>query len=131
MVFEKQLGNNSKNKYSSYSSKKYSNPKNPGGITSAKVELETIPAQKPSEFTPSKMTGTFMFVGNTGPSETSIRYAKLTDPSNVSYDISGKNINLSWTSPGTPNAIDTTYLTDYFNKYWKNVIKNFYWTKNK
>ncbi|MBR4178297.1 MAG: transglycosylase domain-containing protein [Bacilli bacterium] len=96
-----------------------SNPKNPGGLTSAKVELETIPAQKPSEFTPSKMVGTFMFVGNTGPSETSIRYAKLTDPSAVSYDISGKNINLSWTSPGIPDAINQQYLTDYFNKYWK------------
>ena len=91
----------------------------PAGLTSAKVELETIPAQKPSAYTPDKLIGTFMFVGNTGPSEVSPRFDKLTDPSNVTYSFGTNAINLSWASPGIPSAIDKNYLTDYFNNNWK------------
>ena len=93
--------------------------KNPGGISSAKVELETIPAQSPSSFTPSSFIGSFMFVGNTGPSETSARWDKLTDPQNVSYTLDGNSLKVSWKSPGTPSAIDRNYLTDWFNNEWK------------
>ena len=93
--------------------------KHPGGISSAKVELETIPAQSPSDFTPSKLQGTFLFIGNTGPSETSQRFAKLTDPQDLSYNINNKSLTLSWTSPGTPSAIDTDYLTNWFKSNWK------------
>lgn len=93
--------------------------KNPGGISSAKVELETIPAQSPSAYTPSSLVGTFMFVGNTGPSETSSRFDKLTDPQGVTYSLNGESLNLSWTSPGTPSAIDSTYLANFFNNEWK------------
>ena len=91
----------------------------PAGITTSKVELETIPAQKPSAYTPDKLVDTFMFVGNTGPSEVSPRFDKLTNPSNVTYSFEENKINLSWASPGTPSAIDKEYLTNYFNKQWK------------
>ena len=60
-----------------------------------------------------------MFVGNTGPSEVSPRFDKLTDPSNVTYSFGTNAINLSWASPGIPSAIDKNYLTDYFNNNWK------------
>lgn len=93
--------------------------KNPGGITSAKVELETIPAQSPSSYTPSNLVGSFLFVGNTGPSETSARFDKLTDPQGVNYTVNGDTLNLTWTSPGTPSAIDRNYLTNFFNDSWK------------
>ncbi len=86
----------------------------PGGISSSSVELETIPAQKPSEYTPSGLTGTFLFRSGTEPSEVSSRFSKLSDPSNGTYSISGNTLSLNWTSPGTPSAIDTTYLTEYF-----------------
>jgi len=89
--------------------------KKPGGLTTAKVELETIPAQSPSDYTPKSLTGSFMFVTGTEPSETSTRFSKLSDPSNVTYNISDNQIALSWTSPGTPSAVDTEYLTNYFN----------------
>ncbi len=100
--------------------------KNPGGISSAKVELETIPAQSPSAYTPSKLIGTFMFVGNTGPSETSARFDKLTNPQNVTYTTSGKDLVLSWTSPGTPSAINTEYLQKFFNDSWKIQADKYY-----
>ena len=93
--------------------------KNPGGISSAKVELETIPAQKPSAYTPSKMQGSFLFVGNTGPSEVSERYDKLKNPSNVSYTNTDTTIEVSWSSPGIPNAINEEYITSYFKENWK------------
>ena len=92
--------------------------KNPGGLTSAKVELETIPAMSPSAYTPSDMQGSFVFIGNTGPSETSPRYAKLTNPLSATYSIANNQINLSWTSPGTPSAIDKDYLTKWFKDNW-------------
>ena len=90
--------------------------KSPGGITSSKVELETIPPQLPSEYTPSKLIGTFMFVGNTAPTEVSNRFDKLKDPSAVQYNLVDKTLNLSWTSPGIPDAVNIDYLTEYFNK---------------
>ena len=89
------------------------------GLSSASVELETIPAQKPSDYTPSNLKGTFLFVGGTEPSETSTRFSKLSDPSNVTYSLNAKSLELSWTSPGIPSAIDEAYLAEYFNDNWK------------
>ena len=86
----------------------------PGGITSSTVELETIPPQKPSDYTPESLKGTFLFRSGTEPSEVSTRFSKLSDPSGATYSLSGNTLNLSWTSPGTPSAIDVGYLTDYF-----------------
>jgi hypothetical protein len=60
-----------------------------------------------------------MFVGNTGPSEVSQRFSKLSNPSNVTYSFGTNSINLSWASPGTPSAVDVEYLTNYFNDNWK------------
>ena len=100
--------------------------KNPGGLSSAKVELETIPAQSPSAYTPSNLVGSFLFVGNTGPSETSPRFDKLTDPQKVTYSMNGNNVELSWTSPGLPTAIDTEYLKKFFNDTWKIQADKYY-----
>lgn len=90
--------------------------KNPGGITQAEVELETIPAASPSSYTPSKLKGTFMFISGTEPSEVSNRFSQLENPTNLTASKGIGTITLSWTSPGTPDAIDNTYLTNYFTK---------------
>lgn len=89
--------------------------KNPGGIVTTEVELETIPAQKPSAYTPKDLRKSYLFISGTEPSEVSNRFSKLSDPSSYTYSLDGRTLNLSWTSPGTPNAIDNTYLTEYFN----------------
>jgi len=86
----------------------------PGGISSSNVELETIPAQKPSDYTPGDLKGSFLFISGTEPSEVSTRFSKLSDPQSPTYSTSGNTLNLSWTSPGTPSAVDIGYLTDYF-----------------
>ena len=89
--------------------------KNPGGITSVEVELETIPPQSPSIHTPEKMKGTFLFISGTEPSETSSRYSTLQDPTNVTYNTFGNSLNIAWSGIPTPSAIDQTYLTEYYN----------------
>ena len=93
--------------------------KNPGGVGSARVEWETIPAQSPSAYTPSNLVRSFLFVGNTGPSETSTRFAQLTDPLSATYNVGTNSVSLSWTSPGLPSAVDKEYLTNYFKNTWK------------
>ena len=89
--------------------------KNPGGISSVEVELETIPAQKPSAYTPKNLKKSYLFINGTEPSETSTRFSKLSDPTNYTYSLNGSILNVSWESPGTPDAISTDYLTNYFN----------------
>lgn len=86
----------------------------PGGLVASKVELETIPAQRPSEYTPDDLIGSFTFRLGTEPSEVSSRFSKLSDPTNATYTSSGNTLTLNWSSPGTPSAIDMTYLTEYF-----------------
>lgn len=88
--------------------------KNPGGITSVEVELDTIPAKLPSETTPEGMRGKFLFISGTEPSEVSTRYARLQNPTNLTYSSVGDNLNLSWNSIPTPDTINIDYLTDYF-----------------
>ncbi len=89
--------------------------KNPGGIVSAEVELETIPAKSPSQYTPSELKKTYLFISGTEPSEESDRFSKLSNPTDVKYSLNGSKISLSWTSPEIPNAVNINYLTTYFN----------------
>ncbi len=89
--------------------------KNPGGIVSVEVELETIPGQRPSEFTPSDLRETHMFISGSEPTETSTRFSKLSAPSNLVLNEVGTTVHASWASPGTPSAIDRAYLENYFN----------------
>jgi len=96
--------------------KKNSKFKNPGGFVTAEVELETIPAQKPSAYTPKELKGSFMFIAGTEPNEVSTRFAKLTEPTNVTYNQSGNTLTLSWGAAATPEAINTEYLTNYFKE---------------
>ena len=89
--------------------------KNPGGIVTSEVEFETIPAQKPSSYTPSSLKKSYLFISGTEPSEVSNRFSKLNDPTSYTYSLDGRTLNLSWTSPGIPDAISDEYLTNYFN----------------
>lgn len=98
----------------------------PAGIVSAKVELETIPALKPSAYTPSSLVGTFLFFKGETPSETSERFDKLKDPSSLSVSKSGNTANLSWTAAKTPNFIDKTFLQNYFKTGYKSYATKYY-----
>ena len=88
----------------------------PAGVVSAKYELETNPAQLPSEFTPGGLISTELFKKGTEPSEVSDRFSQLANPTGGSADISNSQINLSWREISTPNAISSTYLQKYFEE---------------
>ena len=100
--------------------------KNPGGLTTTEVELETIPAQKPSAYTPSKLKKSFIFISGTEPSEVSNRFSKLTDPTPGTYTLNGKSLTVTWNSPGIPEAADENYLLDYFNKGYTIWAEDYY-----
>lgn len=90
----------------------------PSGVISAKYEKETNPAQLPSDYTPSKYISTELFKKGTEPSEISDRFDQLQNPINGRADVAGNEINLSWNGITTPNAIDNTYLENYFQEYY-------------
>lgn len=100
--------------------------KNPGGIVSAQVEFGTIPAQKPSQYTPSDLIDSYLFWSGTEPTEVSTRFSKLTDPSDLNINENGSSISLSWTSPGIPTAVDNTYLESYFASGYENFATKYY-----
>lgn len=96
--------------------KKNSTFKKPSGIIASKYEEETYPAQLPSDYTPSDLISTELFKKGTEPSEVSDRFSQLQNPKNGSVEVSNSQINLSWDEISTPNAINTSYLQNYFSE---------------
>lgn len=88
----------------------------PSGITAVEIEKETIPIQLASPYTPNDLRATEIFKEGTEPTDESIRFAKLKAPTSGKYTFDGKTIRLSWSSIPTPDAINPTWLTEYFNK---------------
>ncbi|MDD2504719.1 MAG: transglycosylase domain-containing protein [Bacilli bacterium] len=99
--------------------------KRPSSVVTATIELETNPLQLASEFTPASLKSTEYFRKGTAPSETSVRFAKLMNPTNLEIDQSGGGINLSWNGVSVPDAISTDYLTEYFNQGYGKWAKKY------
>lgn len=98
----------------------------PSGIIEVEIEKETFPTQLASEYTPEDLRTTEIFKEGTEPTEVSTRFSKLDTPSNGTYTFDGTTVTLKWNEIDTPNAISTSYLTDYFNKYYENVASKYY-----
>ena len=96
--------------------KKNSKFTKPSGLVSSKYELESLPQQLPSDYTPSDMISTEVFKKGTEPSEVSDRYARLSNPTGGSAEVSNSQINLSWSGIATPNAINVNYLQSFFTE---------------
>lgn len=96
--------------------KKNSKFKKPSGIVSAKYEIESIPAQLPSDYTPSSLISTELFKKGTEPSEISGRFSQLQNPTSGIAEVSNGEINLSWSEIKTPNAINPSYLQNHFSE---------------
>ena len=94
--------------------------KKPSSVVSAKVELQTFPAQSPSACTPSDLVVTELFRKGTEPSETSQRFAQLSNPTGLTATSNQNVVTIKWNAIKTPDAIDTSYLQDHFNKYYDN-----------
>ena len=100
--------------------------KRPKTVTTAEIELETFPAQLCSEFTPSTMCVKEYFVKGTEPTDVSKRYSTLDNPTNGNYTFNGNVITLSWDAITTPDAINTSFLTNHFNEYYGDYANNYY-----
>lgn len=100
--------------------------KKPSGVIEIEVEKYSYPLQLPSEYTPEDMRITELFREGTEPTEVSTRYSKLATPSNGSYSSNGNTVTIKWDNIPLPNAIDTTYLQDYFNENYGKFASKYY-----
>lgn len=98
----------------------------PSGIVTVEIERETFPTQLPSEYTPSSLRTYEKFKEGTEPTDVSTRFAKLDTPTNGDYTFDGTVLTLSWDAIATPDAINTSYLQNYFNTYYDNVASKYY-----
>jgi len=92
--------------------------KKPNSVVTATVELETIPLQLASEYTPDKLKSTEYFKAGTLPDE-STRFSRLENPTNLKANYTIGSVNLTWTGIKKPDAIDEAYLTEYFKNGYK------------
>lgn len=110
--------------------KKNQSFKKPSTIKTIEVEKETIPAQLCSEFTPrtkdNSMCLTEYFVKGTEPTEVSKRFSKLDNPTNGNYTFANNTITIKWDAISTPEAIDTTYLTNFYNENFGKFADKYY-----
>lgn len=97
----------------------------PSGIVLQEIETGTFPPQLASEYTPSDLRSTEMFVAGTEPTEVSTRFSKLDAPTNGNYTFSGSSVNLSWQG-SIPEAASQSYLQDHFNTYYENYANKYY-----
>ena len=104
------------------------NWKKPTTVVQAEIELETDPLELPSAATPEDLRSTEYFKKGTVPTDTSIRFAQLDNPTDLNYTETTNGITITWKGIPTPKAIDKNFLTDYFAnnvyKYWGDKYLN-------
>ncbi len=98
----------------------------PSGISSVTIEKDTIPAALASSNTPDNMKETYYFKSGSEPTEVSTRYETLDNVTNLKAVSTGTDVKLTWDEIKTPEWIDTTFLTDYFNEYYGNHASKYY-----
>ena len=96
--------------------------KQPDSVVKLEVEYGLPFAMLPSEFTPESQKFTAYFKKGFEPTETSSRYSKLNNVTNVNYT----NNTLTWNPISTPDFIDQNYLSQLYDKLYTNEE-----TKNK
>ena len=96
--------------------KKGSKFKKPSGVVSSKYEIETNPAELPSDNTPGDLISTELFKKGTEPSEISSRFSTLDTPTRGEGSEKNGTITISWKEIKTPNAINNNYLQNFFNE---------------
>ncbi len=97
-----------------------------GAVTKISVEKETFPAKLASPNTPSDLVTVEYFKKGTEPTEVSNRFSTLNNPTNLKASYNSGLITISWDKIATPDAIDITYLQNYFNTYYKDWADKYY-----
>ncbi len=97
----------------------------PDSLVQSEVELGTNPAQKPSSYTPSSLISTEYFKKDDAPTETSSRFTALKDPTDGNASVSGNTITLTWSPISTPNALNSSYLEEYYKKAYGDYYQRY------
>lgn len=92
----------------------------PSGVVSVEVESGCPEAMLPSEYTPSSMRQTELFIKGTEPTTVSPRFAKLSDVNNLKANTISNKIILSWDAVKTPEINTYDYLKSYYSKLFLN-----------
>lgn len=93
--------------------------KKPNSVVEVSIEAETPEPSLPSEYTPSDLIKTELFVKGHEPSKTSERFAKLSDISSLSGTSSGNKVTLTWSPSSTPQINTDSYLRTYYANTFK------------
>ena len=92
----------------------------PDTVVQSQVEFGTWPAQLPSEYTPSDLIRTEYFKKGTQPTETSTRFQKFSDVTNIKTTKNGRTTKITWDYT-IPEEFTESYLKKYFSQ---NVFGN-------
>ncbi len=77
--------------------------KQPSGVVAVEIESGCAEAMLPSEYTPSDLRQTELFIKGTEPTSVSQRFTKLSDVSNLSANVADNVVTLTWNSVNTPD----------------------------
>lgn len=92
----------------------------PSGVVAVEVESGCPEAMLPSEYTPSSLRQTELFIKGTEPTTVSPRFAKLTDVENLKASTVGDKIVLTWDLVKTPEINTADFLKKYYSKLFLN-----------
>lgn len=88
----------------------------PSGVVSVEIEKECATPMLPSEYTPSDLRMTELFIKGTEPTSVSPRFEKLSSVSDLKSSIDENNVTLTWNKVDTPKINDRDYLSDMYSK---------------
>ena len=74
----------------------------------------------PSEFTPSDLRQTEIFIRGTEPTARSNRFEKLKDVTNLKQSVKDNKVTLTWDPVKTPDINTEEYLRQYFRSVFQN-----------
>lgn len=99
--------------------------KKPDGVVSVTVEANTLPTKRASEYTPDNMKYSALFKQGTEPSETSTRFAKLSDAKNGTSTVKDNIISIKWDAAEQPNSLNSNTVRTEFANYFKSYKKSY------
>ena len=92
----------------------------PEGVSEVEIELQCAEPTLPSEYTPSNLRRTELFVKGTEPTNVSPRFGKLSDASNLNATNVGNNITITWNAAKSADVNSESYLRNQYSSLFEN-----------
>ena len=100
---------------------KASGIKVPSSVVQVSVENYNATPLLPSAYTPSEFKISEYFVKGTEPTETSTRYAQLANVKNLTGEVSGNQVKLSWSAISTPDGINKKKMQETYKSMFRST----------